>query len=198
MYDSVTNATTCLGNTTETFLRINNLLAQHNYTFSVRARCLLNGQLCGEPALLLYNDPGNDEGTALHSTALHRTAPHRTTSFVWSCDIAHTCLYSANNASGQLGYQLSIVFFPSPIFSDSVEVQSRWRSRSLLFLFVVRKMKALRLSLKMYWFAEISNLQNKKWVVGSFLSFFVLLPATQKDVSLLLVLKSSNRSFLLV
>ncbi|XP_076146177.1 sortilin-related receptor [Alosa pseudoharengus] len=62
VYDSVTNSTTCLGNTTETFLRINNLLAQHNYTFSVRARCLLNGQLCGEPALLLYNDPDAPAG----------------------------------------------------------------------------------------------------------------------------------------
>uniref|UniRef100_A0A3P8V3B2 Sortilin-related receptor n=1 Tax=Cynoglossus semilaevis TaxID=244447 RepID=A0A3P8V3B2_CYNSE len=55
VYDSVTNQTTFLGNTTETFFRINSLLMRHNYTFSVQARCLLSGQLCGEPALLLYN-----------------------------------------------------------------------------------------------------------------------------------------------
>lgn len=55
MYDSVTNQTTCLGNTTETYFRISSLLLGHNYTFSVQARCLLSGQLCGQPALLLYN-----------------------------------------------------------------------------------------------------------------------------------------------
>ncbi|KAM7413680.1 hypothetical protein PAMA_020860 [Pampus argenteus] len=55
VYDSVTNQTACLGNTTETYFRISSLLLGHNYTFSVQARCLLNGQLCGEPALLLYN-----------------------------------------------------------------------------------------------------------------------------------------------
>nr|XP_020474742.1 sortilin-related receptor-like [Monopterus albus] len=55
VYDSVTNQTAYLGNTTETYFRISNLMAGHNYTFSVQARCLLNSQLCGEPALLLYN-----------------------------------------------------------------------------------------------------------------------------------------------
>lgn len=55
MYDSVTNQTSRLGNTTETYFRIGSLLLGHNYTFSVQARCLLSGQLCGEPALLLYN-----------------------------------------------------------------------------------------------------------------------------------------------
>ncbi|XP_061538012.1 sortilin-related receptor isoform X2 [Phycodurus eques] len=55
MYDGLTNKTTSLGNTTETFFRISSLQVGHNYTFSVQARCLLNGQLCGEPALLLYN-----------------------------------------------------------------------------------------------------------------------------------------------
>lgn len=55
MYDSVTNQTTYLGNTTETYFRISSLLLGHNYTFSVQASCLQNGQLCGEPALLLYN-----------------------------------------------------------------------------------------------------------------------------------------------
>lgn len=56
VYDSVTNKTSFLGNTTETHFRISSLLSGHNYTFSVQARCLLNDQLCGEPALLLYND----------------------------------------------------------------------------------------------------------------------------------------------
>ncbi|KAL4608616.1 sortilin-related receptor [Arapaima gigas] len=55
VYDSVTNSSTCLGNTTETFFRVGSLVVGHNYTFSVRARCLLNGQLCGEAALLLYD-----------------------------------------------------------------------------------------------------------------------------------------------
>ena len=58
MYDSVSNQTIFLGNTTETFFRINSLLAGHNYSFSVQARCLLSGQLCGEPALLLYDQLG--------------------------------------------------------------------------------------------------------------------------------------------
>ena len=62
MYDSVSNQTMFLGNTTETFFRINRLLAGHNYSFSVQARCLLGGQLCGEPALLLYDQLG--KGTA--------------------------------------------------------------------------------------------------------------------------------------
>ncbi|XP_069003442.1 sortilin-related receptor isoform X1 [Embiotoca jacksoni] len=55
VFDGVTNQTSYLGNTTETYFRISSLLVAHNYTFSVQARCLLNGQLCGEPALLLYN-----------------------------------------------------------------------------------------------------------------------------------------------
>lgn len=55
VYDSVTNQTSFLGNTTETYLRISSLQAGHNYTFSVQARCLVGGQLCGEAALLLYD-----------------------------------------------------------------------------------------------------------------------------------------------
>ncbi|KAK7883186.1 hypothetical protein WMY93_029360 [Mugilogobius chulae] len=56
VYDSVTNKTSFLGNTTETYFRISSLLLGHNYTFYVQARCLVNGQLCGERALLLYNE----------------------------------------------------------------------------------------------------------------------------------------------
>ena len=61
VYDSVTNSNTCLGNTTETYFRIGSLQAGHNYTFSVQARCLLAGQLCGEPALLLYDQLGSGQ-----------------------------------------------------------------------------------------------------------------------------------------
>uniref|UniRef100_A0A6Q2ZM28 Sortilin-related receptor n=1 Tax=Esox lucius TaxID=8010 RepID=A0A6Q2ZM28_ESOLU len=61
VYDSLSNSTVLLGNTTETFFRISSLRAGHNYTFSVQARCLLNGQLCGEPALLLYDTLGQGD-----------------------------------------------------------------------------------------------------------------------------------------
>ncbi|XP_029922532.1 sortilin-related receptor isoform X2 [Myripristis murdjan] len=67
MYDSVTNHSSYLGNTTETYFRISSLLAGHNYTFSVQARCLLNGQLCGEPALLLYDQLGSGASDASRS-----------------------------------------------------------------------------------------------------------------------------------
>ncbi|KAI2656216.1 Sortilin-related receptor [Labeo rohita] len=74
MHDSVTNSTKCLGNTTETFFRISNLLVGHNYTFSVRARCLLNNQLCGEAAVLLYDELGKAAGMSFlynkHSASL--------------------------------------------------------------------------------------------------------------------------------
>ncbi|XP_046891253.1 sortilin-related receptor isoform X1 [Hypomesus transpacificus] len=69
VHDSVTNSNTCLGNTTETYFRIGSLQAGHNYTFSVQARCLLAGQLCGEPALLLYDQLGSGPSEAAHSTA---------------------------------------------------------------------------------------------------------------------------------
>uniref|UniRef100_A0A672QD42 Sortilin-related receptor n=1 Tax=Sinocyclocheilus grahami TaxID=75366 RepID=A0A672QD42_SINGR len=64
MHDSVTNSTKCLGNTTETFFRISNLMVGHNYTFSVRARCLLNNQLCGEAAVLLYDELGPNDASS--------------------------------------------------------------------------------------------------------------------------------------
>lgn len=66
VYDSVTNQTSYLGNTTETYFRINTLLLGHNYTFSVQARCLLSSQLCGEPALLLYNQLAAGRGTCTY------------------------------------------------------------------------------------------------------------------------------------
>ncbi|KAM9299149.1 sortilin-related receptor [Gastrophryne carolinensis] len=58
MYDSSSNVSTYLGNTTENVFRISNLKLGHNYTFTVQARCLYSAQLCGEPALLLYDKPG--------------------------------------------------------------------------------------------------------------------------------------------
>ncbi|KAJ3591191.1 hypothetical protein NHX12_009138 [Muraenolepis orangiensis] len=67
MYDSVVNQTVLLGNTTETFFRINSLLAGHNYSFWVQARCLLGGQLCGEPAVLLYDQLGTGASGAVRA-----------------------------------------------------------------------------------------------------------------------------------
>ncbi|XP_029570089.1 sortilin-related receptor-like [Salmo trutta] len=68
VYDSLSNSTVLLGNTTETFFRISSLLAGHNYTFSVQARCLLNGQLCGKSALLLYDQLGQGPSEAVRSS----------------------------------------------------------------------------------------------------------------------------------
>ncbi|XP_041030158.1 sortilin-related receptor [Carcharodon carcharias] len=60
MFDHVTNTTVCLGNTTENIFEISDLKLGHNYTFTVQARCLYNGQICGEPASLLYDELGNE------------------------------------------------------------------------------------------------------------------------------------------
>ncbi|KAJ8343111.1 hypothetical protein SKAU_G00330390 [Synaphobranchus kaupii] len=82
VYDSVSNSTTCLGNTTETFFKISSLLLGHNYTFSVQARCLLNGQLCGEPAVLLYDSLGAVPGSNGASQGeKHRRLQHSFTAF---------------------------------------------------------------------------------------------------------------------
>ncbi|XP_069081125.1 sortilin-related receptor [Pleurodeles waltl] len=59
MYDSVSNTSLFLGNTTENVFKISNLKMGHNYTFTVKAKCLVNGQICGEAATLLYDDLGN-------------------------------------------------------------------------------------------------------------------------------------------
>ncbi|XP_029700330.1 sortilin-related receptor isoform X2 [Takifugu rubripes] len=67
VYDSVTNQTSFLGNTTETYFRISSLQLGHNYTFSVQARCLVGGQLCGEAALLLYDQLTAGGGDASRS-----------------------------------------------------------------------------------------------------------------------------------
>ncbi|XP_034610686.1 sortilin-related receptor isoform X2 [Trachemys scripta elegans] len=61
MFDSTMNITAYLGNTTENFFKISNLKIGHNYSFTVQARCLYSGQMCGEPATLLYDDLGTGE-----------------------------------------------------------------------------------------------------------------------------------------
>uniref|UniRef100_A0A672I1R6 Sortilin-related receptor n=1 Tax=Salarias fasciatus TaxID=181472 RepID=A0A672I1R6_SALFA len=68
VFDSVTNQTSFLGNTTETYFRISSLQPGHNYSFSVQARCLVSGQLCGEPAMLLYTQM---TGTHTHIYTQH-------------------------------------------------------------------------------------------------------------------------------
>lgn len=73
VYDSVSNQTSFLGNTTETYFRISSLQPGHNYTFSVQARCLVGGQLCGEAALLLYDQL---TGTHTHTHTYTRTQTH--------------------------------------------------------------------------------------------------------------------------
>ena len=66
VYDSVSNQTSFLGNTTDTYFRISSLQPGHNYTFSVQARCLVSGQLCGEAALLLYDQLAAGTHTQKH------------------------------------------------------------------------------------------------------------------------------------
>ncbi|KAM5310926.1 sortilin-related receptor isoform 1-T6 [Glossophaga mutica] len=58
MFDSGMNISAYLGNTTDNFFKISNLKSGHNYTFTVQARCLVGSQICGEPAVLLYDDLG--------------------------------------------------------------------------------------------------------------------------------------------
>ncbi|XP_041425155.1 sortilin-related receptor isoform X2 [Xenopus laevis] len=60
MVDTTNNITTFVGNTTETFFKISNLKMGHNYTFIVQAKCLYSGQLCGDAAVVLYDELGSD------------------------------------------------------------------------------------------------------------------------------------------
>lgn len=55
MLDGALNTSAALGTTTDTFFKVSALQPGHNYTFTVRARCLLGGQLCGDPATLLFH-----------------------------------------------------------------------------------------------------------------------------------------------
>lgn len=64
MFDSLVNRTAYLGNTTENFFKVSNLKIGHNYSFAVRARCLYGGQMCGEPATLLYDELGAGKSLA--------------------------------------------------------------------------------------------------------------------------------------
>lgn len=61
MLDGAMNISAYLGNTTDTFFKISNLKLGHNYTFTVQARCLFGSQICGEPAVLLYDELGSGE-----------------------------------------------------------------------------------------------------------------------------------------
>lgn len=65
MFDSAMNVTAYLGNTTDNFFKISNLKLGHNYTFTVQARCLFGSQICGEPAILLYDELGSGESPSL-------------------------------------------------------------------------------------------------------------------------------------
>lgn len=61
MFDSALNLTAYLGNTTDNFFKVSNLKMGHNYTFTVQARCLFGSQICGEPAVLLYDELSSGE-----------------------------------------------------------------------------------------------------------------------------------------
>lgn len=61
MFDSAMNLTAYLGNTTDNFFKVSNLKMGHNYTFTVQARCLFGSQICGEPAVLLYDELSSGE-----------------------------------------------------------------------------------------------------------------------------------------
>ncbi|KAM9255799.1 sortilin-related receptor isoform 2-T2 [Cariama cristata] len=68
MFDSLMNITAYLGNTTENFFKVSNLKIGHNYSFTVQARCLYSGQMCGEPATLLYDELGTGEDASAAKT----------------------------------------------------------------------------------------------------------------------------------
>jgi hypothetical protein len=71
MFDSAMNITAYLGNTTDNFFKISNLKMGHNYTFTVQARCLFGSQICGEPAVLLYDDLGSGKSLWLPRSVCH-------------------------------------------------------------------------------------------------------------------------------
>nr|KAF6404156.1 sortilin related receptor 1 [Molossus molossus] len=68
MYDNTVNATAYLGNTTDNFFKVSSLKLGHNYTFAVQASCLFGSQICGEPAVLLYDDlESGEDASALQA-----------------------------------------------------------------------------------------------------------------------------------
>uniref|UniRef100_A0A8C0ST04 Sortilin-related receptor n=1 Tax=Canis lupus familiaris TaxID=9615 RepID=A0A8C0ST04_CANLF len=69
MFDSAMNISAYLGNTTDNFFKISNLKLGHNYTFTVQARCLFGSQICGEPAVLLYDELGSGGGASAFQAA---------------------------------------------------------------------------------------------------------------------------------
>lgn len=76
MLDSAMNITAYLGNTTDNFFKISNLKLGHNYTFTVQARCLFGSQICGEPAVLLYDDLASGELLLLLVSVFHSGEIH--------------------------------------------------------------------------------------------------------------------------
>lgn len=69
MSDSAVNLTAYLGNTTDNFFKVSNLKMGHNYTFTVQARCLFGSQICGEPAVLLYDELSSGADAAVIQAA---------------------------------------------------------------------------------------------------------------------------------
>lgn len=82
MLDIAMNITAYLGNTTDNFFKISNLKLGHNYTFTVQARCLFGSQICGEPAVLLYDDLGSGELLLLLVSVFHSGKIHQGCSMV--------------------------------------------------------------------------------------------------------------------
>ena len=87
MFDSLMNITAYLGNTTENFFKVSNLKIGHNYSFTVQARCLYSGQMCGEPATLLYDELGTGKSLAFSPSSLTKTNESLTNS-VEKCAIS--------------------------------------------------------------------------------------------------------------
>lgn len=70
MFDSAMNLSAYLGNTTDNFFKVSNLKMGHNYTFTVQARCLFGSQICGEPAVLLFDELSSGERLCGHPVCI--------------------------------------------------------------------------------------------------------------------------------
>lgn len=114
MFDSVLNYTAYLGNTTENFFKVSNLKMGHNYSFTVQARCLFSGQMCGEPAMLLYDELGAGKEPPLSQGWPCQPAPNLQT-------VQHPCEIPWRHDPG-LGFMIKVAqhcrqwlsFQPSP------------------------------------------------------------------------------------
>jgi len=88
MFDSLLNITAYLGNTTENFFKVSNLKIGHNYSFTVQASCLYSGQMCGEPATLLYDELGAGKSLASSPSPFTKTNENLTNSLE-KCAVGH-------------------------------------------------------------------------------------------------------------